>query len=147
MSPRFRKVALISAALGLVLSVLVAACGGSDEPTVTNAPPTTETTSSTTSTPPAPGAAGQARKIVEIVVVAGVPRGGIARPSFSKGTRVRVIVRTDVGSEVHLHGYDIEQKVIPGQPVRLDFTATIPGRFELELHDPDVLLAEISVTS
>jgi hypothetical protein len=156
LSPRFRKAALrarfrmkralISATLGLVLSILVAACGGSTS-SGTNATPTTPTTSSTTNAPPSATPAPPVRRTVEIVVAGGVPRGGIARPRFPKGTRARVIVHTDAGTEVHLHGYDIERAVTPGTPVRIDFTATIPGRFELELHDPDVLLAEITVTS
>jgi hypothetical protein len=44
-----------------------------------------------------------------------------------------------------MHGYDIERPVTPGRPVRLPFTATIPGRFEVELHHPDALLAVVEV--
>jgi hypothetical protein len=149
MNPRFRKVALISAALGFGLSALVAACGGSSDGTATTAAATVQTTSSTTSTP-APAAPSPpptpARKTTVIVVVGGVPKGGISRPRVAKGDLVRLIVRTDAGTELHLHGYDIDRAVVPGTPVRMDFKATIPGRFELELHDPDVLLAELTVT-
>jgi hypothetical protein len=56
-------------------------------------------------------------------------------------------VRTDAGEEVHLHGYDIERQVTPGKPVRIAFTAKLPGRFELELHHPDALLAVLEVQS
>ena len=52
---------------------------------------------------------------------------------------------TDAGREVHLHGYDIEKKVVRRQARRVAFRAKIPGRFELELHHPDVLLAELTV--
>jgi hypothetical protein len=146
---RFRKVALIPAALGLGLAVLVAACGGSSDGTTTTPAPTVQTTSSTTSSPtptaPTPTPT-PARETTEIVVVGGVPKGGISRPRVTLGDRVRLIVRTDAGTELHLHGYDIDRMVDPGTPVRIDFKATIPGRFELELHDPDVLLAELTVT-
>jgi hypothetical protein len=46
---------------------------------------------------------------------------------------------------VHLHGYNIEKPVVPGKPVRLPFTASIAGRFEVELHPTDSLLAVIEV--
>jgi len=75
----------------------------------------------------------------------GRPQGGIKRPTIEKGDKVVVVVRTDAGEEVHLHGYDIEKPVTAGEPVRIPFTANLPGRFELELHHPDALLAVIEV--
>lgn len=82
---------------------------------------------------------------IRIFVEQGRPRGGIKRPVIEQGKRVRIVVRTDAGVEVHLHGYDIERPVRPGQPTQLAFRATIPGRFELELHEPDALLAVLEV--
>jgi heme/copper-type cytochrome/quinol oxidase subunit 2 len=32
----------------------------------------------------------------------------------------------------HLHGYDLETEVEPGEPTELSFDATITGRFEIE---------------
>ena len=84
-------------------------------------------------------------RTITVVVESGRPRGGIARPTVAKGDKVVVVVRTDAGEEVHLHGYDIEKPVTPGTPVRIPFTADLPGRFELELHHPDALLAVIEV--
>ena len=82
---------------------------------------------------------------IAIVVKDGRPQGGIERPTIEKGDKVVVVVRTDAGEEVHLHGYDIEKPVTAGKPVRIPFTANLPGRFELELHHPDALLAVIEV--
>jgi hypothetical protein len=56
-----------------------------------------------------------------------------------------LVVRTDSGEAVHLHGYNIEKEIVPGQPLRLPFTANIAGRFELELHPTDTLLAVLEV--
>ena len=107
----------------------------------TPATATTETATTTeTTTPSAPKP-----RTITIVVESGRPRGGIARPTVAKGDKVVVVVRTDAGEEVHLHGYDIEKPVTPGTPVRIPFTADLPGRFELELHHPDALLAVIEV--
>lgn len=88
--------------------------------------------------------AAPAPKVITIKVVNGRPAGGILRPTVKKGTVVRFVVRTNKGSEVHLHGYDIERVPKQGKAV-IQFTAKIPGRFELELHDPDALLANLTV--
>jgi hypothetical protein len=110
---------------------------GATVPAVT----TTETTSTTTTTD-TPAAT---PTTIAIVVKKGRPQGGIKRPTIEKGDKVVVVVRTDAGEEVHLHGYDIEKPVTAGEPVRIPFTANLPGRFELELHHPDALLAVIEV--
>jgi len=57
-----------------------------------------------------------------------------------------LIVRSDVADHVHLHGYDIMRDVAPGMPARLPFKATITGRFEVELEDRGVPIADITVT-
>jgi hypothetical protein len=83
--------------------------------------------------------------LIAITVKHGRPVGGVRRPVVKRGRLVRIVVRSDLGSEVHFHGYDLERKVVRGRPTVLQFTARIPGRFELELHRPDVLLAELTV--
>ena len=82
---------------------------------------------------------------IAITVKQGRPVGGIRRPVIKKGTLVRIVVTTDAGKEVHLHGYNIEKPVVHGRPVVMRFTAKLAGRFELEMHDPDVLLAQLTV--
>ena len=110
---------------------------GATVPAVT----TTETTSTTTTT----DTTAATPTTIAIVVKEGRPQGGIKRPTIEKGDKVVVVVRTDAGEEVHLHGYDIEKPVTAGEPVRIPFTANLPGRFELELHHPNALLAVIEV--
>ena len=56
-----------------------------------------------------------------------------------------IVVRADDGESEHVHGYDVERTITPGKPVRLPITATIPGRFEVELHHPDSVLAVLTV--
>ena len=145
---------------GIALALAVAAgavglagCGGDDgemadttttavtttAPTETETPPAeTETTVETTPAKPQP-------TTVTIRVVGGVPEGGIARPKVEKGDRVVIVVRADEGESVHVHGYDVERTITPGKPVRLPITATVPGRFEVELHHPDAVLAVLTV--
>jgi hypothetical protein len=83
--------------------------------------------------------------VITVNVVKSVPKGGIQRPTVQKGDKVVLVVRTDSGEAVHLHGYNIEKAVVPGKPVRMPFTANIAGRFEVELHPTDALLAVIEV--
>lgn len=132
----------------------LAGCGGDGSSETTAATTTTATTppavtTETTATPtvttkPAAPAAEKPRTIT-IVVAKGRPQGGIQRPSVEKGERVVLVIRSDAGEQVHLHGYDIEKTVTPGTPVRIPFTASLPGRFELEMHHPDALLAVVEV--
>jgi len=83
--------------------------------------------------------------VVSITVVNGRPIGGIKRPSVKKGQTVRIVVRTNLGGKVHLHGYNVEKTVKKGVPTVIQLVARIPGRFELELHPTDSLLAQLTV--
>lgn len=140
---------LLSIALAAGVLAL-AGCGGDSDggPEASSPPPPTpvETTTETTPTTTEPTTtAPAAPRTIVVVVDQGRPRGGIKRPTLDKGERVVLVVRADAGESVHMHGYDVEKRVTPGKPVRIPLTATIPGRFELELHHPDSLLAVIEV--
>jgi hypothetical protein len=82
---------------------------------------------------------------ISITALNGRPVGGIKRPSVKKGQTVRLVVKTNVGSQVHVHGYNIERNVTKGVPTVIQFVARVPGRFEVELHPFGVLLAQITV--
>jgi hypothetical protein len=143
-----RLVALLGALALFGVGPLLPACGGDDEATTIldttqTIPPATETTTETTTTettPPPPGPTE-----IQIVVVNGAPKGGIVRETVDQGDRVVLVVRSDVADHVHLHGYDVMRDVGPGKPARLPFRATIPGRFEVELEDRGVPIADITV--
>ncbi len=142
------RVALMLAAVAAG-AIALAGCGGDStndavtttETTATAPTTTTDTTATqTTATSPA-----SEPKVITVNVVKGVPQGGIQRPTVDEGDKVVLVVRTDSGEAVHLHGYNIEKEVVPGKAVRLPFTANIAGRFEVELHPTDALLAVIEV--
>jgi hypothetical protein len=99
----------------------------------------TETEETTTEDEDAP------QRIV-VVVRGGQPVGGVKRSEIELGKPVLLIVRSDVSDHMHLHGYDLLADVAPGQPGRIRFTADIPGRFDLELEDRVVLIAELRVS-
>lgn len=145
-----RRPVVVLLALGALFGAgaVLASCGGDDEESVTTTSPTnsqtvtatlTDTTETTTTAPP-PGPTE-----ITVVVANGAPRGGIVRESVDKGDRVVLVVRSDVSDHVHLHGYDVVRDVAPGKPARLPFRATIPGRFEVELEDRGLQIADITV--
>ena len=71
--------------------------------------------------------------------------GGLQRWQVTQGDDVRIVIRSDVDDEIHLHGYDIEKPVGPGRPAIFAFGATIPGRFELESHESGGQIAQLDV--
>ena len=60
--------------------------------------------------------------------------GGPADITATKGDVVRIVVSADAPDDIHLHGYDIEEKAAPGQPARFKFKADVEGIFEIESH-------------
>jgi hypothetical protein len=158
-NPDFRKVALIAAGLGLIVSLFVAlrsndgdggspattATAATTVQTATEAPPPTEAppTETTAAAPPATTAAGPVE--LSYTVVGGLPEGGIARDSVDLDSDVVVTVTSDVADEVHLHGYDLSADVAPGAPATIRFEANAAGRFEIELENTGVQIAELEV--
>ena len=80
-----------------------------------------------------------------IRVRGGEPVGGVRKLAFKEGERIRFRVTDDGGDEVHLHGYDVEKPVGPGEPASFSVPATITGRFEVELHNSATPIAEVTV--
>lgn len=150
MFQRAHIVVRAAAVLVALPALVLAGCGGSEASdsgtttgttvttTETAPPPTTETTTTTEPTqPPA--------TVVRIRVVDGAPEGGIVREKIDQGDRVVLVVTSDVADEIHVHGYDVSRPVAAGGTTRLRFTATIPGRFEVELEERGVPIGELTV--
>jgi hypothetical protein len=156
-NPDFRKVALIAASLGLLVSLFFALRPDDDDGDAapattaeTTAPVTTEAPPATTEPPPETTTAatttqGPGTVRITYTITGGVPEGGIARDSVARGRIVVITVTSDVGDEVHLHGYDLTAEVAPGAPATIRFTADAPGRFEIELEQSGVQIAELEV--
>jgi hypothetical protein len=140
--------------IAAVVLFVVLRPGGDDEagsttPAATTAAPTqataTETTpDSTEATETAPPPPPEPTAFT-VALAGGTVAGGIQRWSVTQGDRVRIVVRSDVDDELHLHGYDIEKQVGPGRPATFVFDATLAGRFELEAHHGGGQIAQLDV--
>lgn len=109
MSSDFRKVALIAAALGLIVSLYLALRPDDDAP------------------PPATTAA----------ATANVAPTNEAKPLLN--------FTADTVDRVHLHGYDLTADVAPRRAAKISFTADAPGRFEVELEERVLPIAELEL--
>jgi hypothetical protein len=123
---------------------------GDDDASTSPPPPPPPTTPATVPTeptepPPPPPPPRPTVVRVPITVRGGTPVGGIRRVTVARNRNVLLIVRADVSDHVHLHGYNVMRDVGPGAPARLQFRATIPGRFEVELEDAGLQIADITV--
>jgi hypothetical protein len=161
-NPDFRKVALIAAGLGLIVSLFVALRANDDDgstattataattattaQTATEAPPPTEAPPATATEAPPPATTAAAGPVeLSYTVVGGLPEGGIARDTVDLDSDVVITVTSDTADEVHLHGYDVSADVAPGAPATIRFEANAPGRFEIELENTGVQIAELEV--
>ena len=138
---------LIAAAGIAVAAVLFIVLRPDDEQASNPPPPPPPPPAGTTVAEPPPPKPPHAPKVVRvnIVVRGGRPVGGIRRVTVARNRRVILTVRADVTDEVHLHGYDVMRDIAPGKPGRIDFRATIPGRFEVELEDAGLQIADLTV--
>jgi hypothetical protein len=136
------RAAIGVATIALIVVLFIVLSGGDDnKSSTTNAattPTTTGSSGTTTTTPAAP-----APKTV--VVRGGKPVGGVQKLEFTKGDRIRFVVKSDVSDEVHVHGYDIPKDVKAGGSVRFSFPAKLEGVFEVELEDRKEQIAELRV--
>jgi heme/copper-type cytochrome/quinol oxidase subunit 2 len=68
-----------------------------------------------------------------------------AEISVNQGDSVTLRISSDEPMEFHLHGYDVEQDVEPGQKAGVRFRADLTGRFEIEDHESERELGVLQV--
>jgi heme/copper-type cytochrome/quinol oxidase subunit 2 len=130
---------------------LLAGCGGDDNDT--QAAATTVATTAATSTSVGPSSSSRATTttagfsgvLVQATVTGDNVQTASRRVRVDIGEKVRIRVQADRSEEVHVHGYDLKADVAPGRPAVLDFTADVPGVFEVELEQSTLKLFELQV--
>lgn len=137
-------------AVGLVAAILafVALRPADDEENASTTTTATQTATTTTATTAATTTAATTAgpRTSTVRVEGGQPVGGVKTISVTKGDDVRIRVTADAPEEVHLHGYDIEKPVGPGQPAVFTIqNADLEGIFEIELHGSAVQIASLRV--
>ena len=65
--------------------------------------------------------------------------------TVTEGDRVVLRITADSPLGFHLHGYDLEREVEPGEPARLSFETDLTGRFEMENHETEEELGTLVV--
>ena len=151
MSTNVRTRWFVAVATLATAALLIAGCGGDStdaaattDTVATNTAPEAEPTTATTTAPATTTTA--SAKTITIVVENAAPKGGIKRATVAKGDKVVLVVRSDVADEIHLHGYNLSTDVAAGGVGRIRFVATVPGRFEAELEQRGVQIADLTVT-
>ena len=137
----------LAAAL-LPLAVVLAGCAGTDAPVnaAGTGSPTSSPSESPGSTPAATTPAPAAGTTLVVQVAGGKVTGDVGRVPVPLGDRVTISITSDAPDEAHLHGYDVSADLVAGTPAELAFDATIPGVFELELHDAGTVLLTLQVS-
>jgi hypothetical protein len=143
---RVRPPRLPAALVGLGLAAVLTGCAGTDEAasagTATSTSASVSAPGATSAAPSTPAATGQR---LEVTVTGGQVSGDIGRVPVPVGEHVTLVVTSDAADELHVHGYDLGADLAPGIPATVDFDATIPGVFEVELHDAGTLLLSLQV--
>jgi len=131
----------------LAVCCLLGGCGGGDEGggTATTTAATSTSSGGATSSTEAASTAGFSGVVVEAKVTGNQVETASRRVRIDLGQKVRVHVEADRAEEVHVHGYDLKGDVAPGKPAVIDFTANVPGVFEVELEGSGLKLFELQV--
>ena len=145
---RLRRV-LPACALALVLPL--AGCAGTDSSDdgtgaagAGSPAPASGTATEDAAEPAAPPA--DAGQRIEVRVAGGQVSGDTGRVPVAVGEQVTLVITSDVADEAHLHGYDLTADLAPGTPAEISFAATIPGVFEVELHESGTALLALQVS-
>ena len=83
--------------------------------------------------------------VIEVRIAKGRVTPPPGRVEVARGDRVVFTVTSDVVDEVRLHGYDIDSELRPGGTTTVEFTADMPGLFEVETHDSGTQLFQLLV--
>lgn len=137
---RGAKAGLLVAAAAVAALAFVLLRPSDEKPPSTAATETTAASAATEATTAKPEP-----QVATIRVQGGQPVGGVRKLTFREGERIRFRVTDETEDEVHLHGYDVEKPVGPGEAANFSVPATITGRFEVELHNSATPIAEVSV--
>jgi heme/copper-type cytochrome/quinol oxidase subunit 2 len=65
--------------------------------------------------------------------------------SIKVGQKLTLAVTSDTKNELHVHGWDVERELVPNQMATVQLVGKEPGTYEVETHDPELLLTKVTV--
>jgi hypothetical protein len=136
---------LPAALAGLGVAAVLTGCAGTDEPVPAASSPSSSSSSPASTGASAAASAPAAGQRIEVTVTGGQVTGDTGRVPVPAGEHVTLVVTCDAPDELHVHGYELGADLAPGTPATVEFDATIPGVFEVELHDAGTLLLSLQV--
>jgi plastocyanin len=128
--------------LAAALLPLLAACGGTASSSSASAAGSSSASGPASS--PASTASGCGTSL-QITVKGSTVTPAPGTTDVKAGCQVDLTITADRTSEVHVHVVDLEKPITAGQPLHVTFTPTQTGVYEVELHDPDLLLVKLAV--
>jgi hypothetical protein len=131
-----------AALTGLALACVLTGCAGTDAAATPAGSPSSSSAGSSWAASPTTSAQGRR---IEVAVTGGQVTGDTGRVVVTAHEQVTLVITSDVADEVHVHGYDLTTELTPGEPAELSFAATVPGVFEVELHEAGAVLLSLQV--
>jgi hypothetical protein len=131
-----------AALTGLALACVLTGCAGTDAAATPAGSPSSSSAGSSWAASPTTSAQGRR---IEVAVTGGYITGDTGRVVVAADEHVTLVITSDVTDEVHVHGYDLTTELTPGEPAELSFAATVPGVFEVELHEAGAVLLSLQV--
>ena len=131
-----------AALTGLALTCVLTGCAGTDAAATPASSPSSSSAGSSWAASPTTSAQGRR---IEVAVTGGHITGDTGRVVVAADEHVTLVITSDVTDEVHVHGYDLTTELTPGEPAELSFAATVPGVFEVELHEAGTVLLSLQV--
>ena len=77
---------------------------------------------------------GPVEQVFELRIEGGEVADELRTLRVTEGDRVRLRWTADAPTVLHLHGYDVEQEVVPGRVTEMQLEAYATGRFPIEVH-------------
>ena len=93
---------------------------------------------------PGPAADAPRNQTVDVAIEDGAMTPEVIEVGEGDSVRLRITTQAPP-TEVHLHGYDLEEDVESGEPATLSFEADLTGRFEIEDHETGEVLGALLV--
>ncbi len=140
MNPRERMASRAGLILGTAFVVAITSCAGHGA--TTGSPHSTTGPETTASDSPQQ----QSNLVIDVTIAGGVVSPVNAELTAVVGEPIMLVVNSDAADEIHVHSIpDRAFDVAAQQNQRFEFTVTVPGRVEVELHRSERTIAIIQV--